>query len=302
MNSMRAGSGFTSRKTRGDIFFDCVIYILCAFVLLIVAYPMYFIIIASVSKASEVVAGRVWLWPVKPTLIGYKKIFEYTRIWIGYRNTIIYTVFGTLAHLIVTIPAAYALSRPNLMLKRPVMVLFTITMFFSGGLIPTYLAFKSYGMIDTLWVMIIPGCFGVYNAIIARTYFQSNIPGELLDAAAIDGCSDFRAFIRIVLPLSKAIIAVIALYSAVGNWNNYFGALIYLNSEEKIALQVVLREILILNSGDPSRSSASLEETARLQELLKYGIIIVSTLPMMLFYPFLQKYFTKGVMIGSIKG
>lgn len=282
--------------------FDIAVYILCAFVLLIVAYPMYFIIIASVSKASEVAAGRVWLWPVKPTMIGYKKIFENARIWIGYRNTIIYTVLGTLAHLVVTIPAAYTLSRPNLMLKRPVMVLFTITMFFSGGMIPTYLAFKNYGMIDTLWVMIIPGCFGVYNAIIARTYFQSSIPGELLDAAAIDGSSDFRTFLRIVLPLSKAIIAVIALYSAVGNWNNYFGALIYLNSAEKIALQVVLREILILNASDATRNSAAMEAAAQLQELLKYGIIIVSTLPMMLFYPFLQKYFTKGVLIGSIKG
>ncbi len=303
MKAKTASHGFLKRKTGGDVAFEVVIYVLCVLIFIIIAYPLWFVIIASFSTPSEIVAGKVFLLPSLPTLLGYQKIFEFDRIWMGYRNTIVYTVVGTIVHLLVTIPCAYALSRPRLMLKRPIMVLFTITMFFSGGLVPTYITMKNYGFLDTIWVMVLPGCFGVYNAIIARTFFQSNIPNELLDAAFIDGCSDFRTFLTVVLPLSKAIIAVIALYCAVGTWNNYFSGLIYFSKAELAPLQVILREILILNSNDMTgASSTSVSAEVRLQELIKYGVIIVSMLPMMVFYPFLQKYFTKGVMIGSLKG
>lgn len=302
-HSVRAIGRLRRRKSTADAVFDVLLYTVCALILFIVAYPMYFVVLASFSKPSDIALGRVWLWPVSITMDGYKKIFEYARLWTGYRNTIFYTVAGTLINLLVTIPAAYTLSRKDLMWKGPLMVFFTITMFFSGGMIPIYITLQQYGMLDTFWVMILPGCVSVYNLIIARTFFQSNIPQELLDAAAIDGCSNLRTFLTIALPLSSAIIAVIALYSAVGHWNNYFGGLIYLRSEELVPLQIVLRDILIMNSMDGNRTiSSSMESQVRLQELIKYGIIVVSTVPMMLFYPFLQKYFAQGVMIGAIKG
>ncbi len=294
---------FVRRKSTTDVVFDCILYVLCCIILFVVAYPMYFVVLASFSKPSDIALGKVWLWPVSIAMDGYKKIFEYERLWTGYRNTIFYTIFGTLINLLVTIPAAYTVSRKELMWKNLIMLFFTITMFFSGGMIPTYITLQQYGMLDSIWVMILPGCLNVYNLIIARTFFQNNIPQELLDAASIDGCSNFKMFIRIALPLSSAIIAVIALYSAVGHWNNYFSGLIYLRSDELVPLQIVLRDILIMNSMDGNRTiSSSMESQVRLQELIKYGIIVVSTVPMMLFYPFLQKYFAQGVMIGAIKG
>lgn len=302
-NKPASGFSLGKRRTRGDVVFDTCLYVFSVIMLIVVLYPLYFVVLASFSRPADVAMGKVWLWPTGFTLDGYEKIFEYARLWVGYRNTIFYTVAGTAIHLLVTIPAAYMLSRRELMFRNAVMIFFTVTMFVSGGMIPIYLTLQSYRLLDTVWVMILPGCVSVYNMIIARTFFQSNIPQELIDAAKIDGCSNFRTFTTIALPLSKAIIAVIALYCAVGQWNNYFSGLIYLRSDSLVPLQIVLRDILIMNSMDGTRTlTSSMESQVRLQELIKYGIIVVSSAPIMMVYPFLQKYFAQGVMIGAIKG
>lgn len=289
-------------RSGSDRAFDIALAVICGLIFISVLYPLYFVVLASFSDPIQVAGGKVWLWTNKPTLDGYKKVFEYEKLWIGYRNTIVYAVVGVAAHLLVTIPAAYALSRKGAMLRGPIMMLFTITMFFGGGIVPTYLIYKSFGMLDTIWVMTLPGCVSVYNLIIARTFFQSNIPGELLDAARIDGCDDFRFFAQIVVPLSSAIIAVVMLYQVVGIWNSYMDGLLYLSSDSKIPLQLVLREILVKNSVDGGQMGMGDDELENLKEQMKYCVIVVSTLPMMILYPFVQKFFTKGVMIGSIKG
>lgn len=289
-------------RSGSDRAFDIALAVICGLIFISVLYPLYFVVLASFSDPIQVAGGKVWLWTTQPTLDGYKKVFEYEKLWIGYRNTIVYAVVGVAAHLFVTIPAAYALSRKDAMLRGPIMMLFTITMFFGGGIVPTYLIYKSFGMLDTIWVMTLPGCVSVYNLIIARTFFQSNIPGELLDAARIDGCDDFRFFAQIVVPLSSAIIAVVMLYQVVGIWNSYMDGLLYLSSDSKIPLQLVLREILVKNSVDGGQMGMGDDELENLKEQMKYCVIVVSTLPMMILYPFVQKFFTKGVMIGSIKG
>ena len=289
-------------RSGSDRAFDIALAVICGLIFISVLYPLYFVVLASFSDPIQVAGGKVWLWTTQPTLDGYKKVFEYEKLWIGYRNTIVYAVVGVAAHLLVTIPAAYALSRKDAMLRGPIMMLFTITMFFGGGIVPTYLIYKSFGMLDTIWVMTLPGCVSVYNLIIARTFFQSNIPGELLDAARIDGCDDFRFFAQIVVPLSSAIIAVVMLYQVVGIWNSYMDGLLYLSSDSKIPLQLVLREILVKNSVDGGQMGMGDDELENLKEQMKYCVIVVSTLPMMILYPFVQKFFTKGVMIGSIKG
>lgn len=289
-------------RSSSDRAFDITLAVICGLIFISVLYPLYFVVLASFSDPIQVAGGKVWLWTNKPTLEGYKKVFEYEKLWVGYRNTIVYALVGVAAHLLVTIPAAYALSRKDAMLRGPIMMLFTITMFFGGGIVPTYLIYKSFGMLDTIWVMTLPGCVSVYNLIIARTFFQSNIPGELLDAARIDGCDDFRFFAQIVVPLSSAIIAVVMLYQVVGIWNSYMDGLLYLSSDSKIPLQLVLREILVKNSVDGGQMGMGDDELENLKEQMKYCVIVVSTLPMMVLYPFVQKFFTKGVMIGSIKG
>lgn len=289
-------------RSGSDRAFDIALAVICGLIFISVLYPLYFVVLASFSDPIQVAGGKVWLWTNKPTLEGYKKVFEYEKLWVGYRNTIVYALVGVAAHLLVTIPAAYALSRKDTMLRRPIMMLFTITMFFGGGIVPTYLIYKAFGMLDTIWVMTLPGCVSVYNLIIARTFFQSNIPGELLDAARIDGCDDFRFFAQIVVPLSSAIIAVVMLYQVVGIWNSYMDGLLYLSSDSKIPLQLVLREILVKNSVDGGQMGMGDDELENLKEQMKYCVIVVSTLPMMVLYPFVQKFFTKGVMIGSIKG
>ena len=289
-------------RSGSDRAFDIALAVICGLIFISVLYPLYFVVLASFSDPIQVAGGKVWLWTTQPTLEGYKKVFEYEKLWIGYRNTIVYAVVGVAAHLLVTIPAAYALSRKDAMLRGPIMMLFTITMFFGGGIVPTYLIYKAFGMLDTIWVMTLPGCVSVYNLIIARTFFQSNIPGELLDAARIDGCDDFRFFAQIVVPLSSAIIAVVMLYQVVGIWNSYMDGLLYLSSDSKIPLQLVLREILVKNSVDGGQMGMGDDELENLKEQMKYCVIVVSTLPMMVLYPFVQKFFTKGVMIGSIKG
>lgn len=280
-------------------------YFITALILVMAAYPMYFVLIASFSNGNDLANGRVWLIPREIQMIGYQKVFDYAPLWVGYKNTIIYTVAGTLLSLAVTIPAAYAMSRKDFYLRNKIMIFFTIPMFFSGGMIPTYLLMKQVNLIDNPLVLIIPGCFGIYNMIIARTFFQSTVPGELLDAAQIDGCGNARFFLSIVLPLSKAIIAVIGLYCAVSIWNSYFNALLYIRNKEFIPLQLALRDILIANSFNMRQGSTAASsglQQQRLQDLMKYCVIVVSTIPIMCVYPFIQKYFAKGVMIGAIKG
>ena len=294
------------QQSRADRAIHALISLALALIVLVTVYPIYFVIIASVSDSSAVANGQVWLYPRELYLEGYKRIFEYEDLWRGYRNTIFYAAGGTALSLLVTISGAYVMSRRECMLNRPLMVYFTIPMFFSGGLIPTYLLISSLGLLNNPLVLILPGCFGIYNMIIARTFFQSSIPGELRDAAFIDGCGECGFFVRIALPLSKAIISVIGLYVAVAIWNDYFSALIYITDREYIPLQLVLREILISNSFDTRSACGGITNSAleqqRLRDLVKYCVMVVSTLPVICIYPFIQKYFENGVMIGSIKG
>ena len=268
-----------------------------------VAYPLYFIVIASVSDPTAVYAGRVVLWPASFTLEGYRRILDYASFFTGYRNTILYTLVGTAVNVAITIPGAYALSRKDLVGRNFLMMGITFTMIFSGGLIPTYLLVIQLNLYNTMWALILPAAVSSWNFIVARTFFQQTIPDELLEAATLDGAGNTQFFLRIVLPLSKSIIAVMVLFYAVNHWNSYFNALIYLKSAEKYPLQLVLRNILFENSlGDMVEDASTLALQQRLGDLIKYGIIIASSLPLLILYPFLQRYFIQGVMIGAVKG
>lgn len=262
---------------------------------------MYFVLVASISSPAAVINGRTWLLPADISLRGYGIVFENARIWVGYRNTIMYTFVGTFISVACTMMGAYALSRKTLPFRRFFQLYFVFTMFFSGGLVPTYFVISDLGMIDTFWVMVIPFAVSVFNLVIARTFIDANIPEELFEAAKMDGCDHFRFFWQILLPLSKAILAVLALFYAVGYWNDFFRALIYLQSDSRVPLQLVLREILIQNQQLAGMTGGFMEQV-QLAEQLKYVLIIVSTLPLLVAYPFIQKHFTKGVMIGSLKG
>ena len=302
MKSVKRDAGI--HRLNSERVFDVSNIVLMVIIVLVIAYPLYFIVIASFSSPDAVNGGRVLLFPEGVTFSGYKKILEYTPIWRGYLNSFIYTIAGTIINLAVTIPAGYALSRKHLFGRRPVMFLFTFTMFFGGGMIPTYLVVKNLGMLDTIWAMMLPGACSVYNLIVTKTFMETSIPGELIDAAHIDGCNDFQAFFSIILPLSKPIIAVMTMYYAIGHWNSYFDALIYLDDADKYPLQMVLRELLLQNQVSSAMTSggmASIAERAQIAEQMKYGIIIVACIPMMLMFPFVVKHFKKGVMVGSIK-
>ncbi|CAM4341434.1 putative aldouronate transport system permease protein [Paenibacillus endophyticus] len=283
------------------------IYVLLAFI--IVAYPVVYMISASISDPKLVGSGEMWLLPKGITFEGYERVFQNKSIWTGYGNTILYTVVGTAINLFVTLPAAYALSRKDFAGRNFFMGMFMVTMFFGGGLVPSYLLIKELGMVNTIWAIVIPSAASIWNIIVARTFFQSSIPKELQEAAQIDGCSNIRLFMKIILPLSMPIIAVMALFYGVGNWNSYFSALIYLNDAAKYPLQLVLRQILVLQEmsaqggGAIDASTASaLNSKAEIAALVKYSVIIVATAPIIAVYPFLQRYFVQGVMIGSVKG
>ncbi|MDR1703699.1 MAG: carbohydrate ABC transporter permease [Clostridiales bacterium] len=291
------------RDIRSDLVFNIVLYSLAAIMLVIIIYPLYFIIIASFSDPSAVTNGRVWFWPGGFTLEGYQAVFEHERLWIGYRNTIVYTLMGTLIGLVINIPAAYVLSRKDLVFRKFLTFMFLFVMFFSGGLIPTYLTVRDFGLDNTWLVMVLPFSVSIYNVIVARTFFQTSLPADLWDAAQIDGCGNLRFFFTVAVPLSKAVIAVIALWTAVYHWNSYFNALIYLRDENLQPLQLILRNILITNqmqSGLGTGEAAAL--MMRRANLMRYSSIIISTVPIMCFYPFVQKHFNQGVMIGAIKG
>ena len=269
-------------------------------------YPLVYVVSSSFSSSRAVLGGRVWLFPVEPNLEAYRFVFQYQDVFTGFRNSVLYTLSGTLVNLFMTMICAYAMARRTLPFRNALMFLFTFTMFFNGGLIPNYMLVRDLGMIDTLWSLIIPGAISVYNMIIARTFIQASIPTEMLEAAQIDGCSDFRFLWKMVLPLSKAIIAVLAVYYMVGHWNSYFNAFLYINSRAKYPLQLVLREILITNTFDPNRMVTNdpelIQRLQNIADLMKYSLIVISSLPMMLLYPFAQKFFIKGVLIGSLKG
>ncbi|MZQ81445.1 ABC transporter permease subunit [Paenibacillus sp. 5J-6] len=290
-------------ESRGDKWFNWINMLLILLFLGVILYPLVFVVSASISSPDAVISGKVWLWPVQPTLDGYAAVFKHKLIWSSFRNSVFYTVAGTFLSVVLTIAAAYPLSRRDLFGKNWFMLLFVFTTMFSGGLIPSYLLVKDLGMLNTVWAMIIPSAMSVFNIIITRTYFKTTLPDEMLEAAQIDGCNDFRYVFSIVLQLSGPIIAVVALYSAVGYWNQYFNGLLYLDNQKLYPLQLVLREILVQNEVDASM--LDMKEIAAqegLRALLKYSLIVVSSLPLLLVYPFVQKYFIKGVMIGSLKG
>lgn len=293
------------RITQDKIFYIVNDILLLCFALLVL-YPIIYVVSCSFSSGEALLGGKVKLLPVGFTFEGYKTVFGYTSIWVGYKNTVIYTFIGVIISVVMTLLAAYPLSRDDFKGKKVFTMLFVFTMMFSGGMIPSYLLVKNLHLLDTMWSVILPGCVSAYNVVVARTFFKQSIPKELLEAAEMDGCSDFRFFSKIVVPLSKAIIAVMCLWCAMPLWNGYFNAMIYLNSEEKYTLQLVLRRILLMSKIDlTSVGSLDLEQIAKnqyLSEMLKYGTIVLSTLPLMFLYPFIQKHFAKGVMIGSVKG
>jgi len=288
-----------------DKAFERINNTLVLMIVIVILYPLVFVVSASISDPSAVNSGKMWLWPVDITLEGFRKVFENTEIWRGYRNTILYTILGTIIHLVILLPAAYALSRKSLRGKKLILWFILFTMLFNGGLIPTYFVIKGLGMINTVWAIVIPNVVGAWAILVARTFFQSTIPEDLVEASKIDGASDFYIFRKIVLPLSMPIIAVMALFHAVSLWNQYFTAMIYLNDRGLYPLQLILREILVINEmgleEDSAGSMESLVEQVKVAGLVKYAVIIVSSLPLLIVYPFLQRFFVKGVLIGSVK-
>ncbi len=287
-----------------DLIFYTVVNVVLVVLLIIVLYPLIYVVSASFSSPYAVSTGQVVFLPVEFSLEGYAAVFKNKDIVTGYKNTIIYTCLGTLINVAMTMIAAYPLSRRDLPGRNFFMFLFTFTMMFSGGMIPMYILIRDLRIMNTMWAMVIPGAISIYNMIITRSFLTTSIPGELLEAAQIDGCTDAKYFFSILLPLSKAVIAVITLYYAVGHWNAYFNAFLYLNSKELFPLQIILRAILLANTIDASyvTDPELLATKQGMAELLKYSLIIVATFPVLCLYPFVQKYFVKGVMIGSIKG
>lgn len=292
-------------RDRGvDRVFNFTNYIILFIFLASVAYPLIYVLSASISSPRAVINGEMWLWPVDVTFDGYKAVFNNPRIVTGFQNSLVYTVAGTFVSVVLTILAAYPLSRKDLAGKNVIMFMFMFTMLFGGGIIPSYLTVRAVGMLDTRWALIIPTALSVWNMIITRTFFQSTIPDELLEAAQLDGSSDFRFVWDNVIPLSGPIIAVNALFYAVAQWNTYFNALIYLTSQDLFPLQLILREILVQNQIDFDKIN-DIEELMRrqdLRDLLKYSLIVVASVPVLIIYPFVQKHFVRGVMIGSLKG
>lgn len=293
-------------KKKGEISQDKVMniifHLIAIVMILLVIYPLWFIFIASFSNPMDVANGEVWLWPKKWDVSGYIELFKQKSIWQSYGNTIIYTVVGTLIALGVNIPAGFAMSRSDLFGRKWISVFYLIPMFVGGGLIPTYIVVKAFGLLDSFWVMVVPFSVSTFNIIVTRTFFKSTLPDSLWEAAQIDGCGTIRYFFQIALPLSKAILAVIGLWTAVGIWNSWFNALIYISNENLQPLQLLLRRVLISNQSLLGAATGSLaQELRRLSDMMKFASIVISTLPIMCLYPFLQKYFNQGVMIGSVK-
>ncbi|GIO98685.1 sugar ABC transporter permease [Paenibacillus lautus] len=291
-------------QSRSERIAGVFIYIILSFITLLVLYPLFFVLIASISAPETVMRGEVWLWPKELSFVGYERLFANSDLMRGFLNTLLYTTTGTALNVLMTIAAAYPLSRADFNGRGIFTAIIVFTMFFSGGMIPNYLLVKELGMLDTIWAIIIPSAVSVWNIIIMRTFFQSSIPKEMQEAAFIDGASNMRVLWRIVLPLSGPILAVMVLFYAVGHWNSYFSALIYLSDRANYPMQLFLREILVQGQMQEmvDISDDSLARSLMDAEAIKYAAVIVTNLPMLLLYPFLQKYFVKGVMIGAIKG
>ncbi|MDR1905044.1 MAG: carbohydrate ABC transporter permease [Treponema sp.] len=296
------------RLSGSDKIYLAIVYTFIGLFSVVIIYPLIYVISASFSSPEALIQGRVFFLPVEPGLKGYAAVFRNDSVWRGFYNSIVYTVSGTAVSIFLTMLGGFVLSRKEFPLRIPVMLFFTITMFFSGGLVPSYLLITNLGMINTLWAIILPGAFSVWFAVIVRTFINSTIPEELFEATSLDGGNYFDYLFRIVWPLSVPVIAVMALTFATGHWNSYFSAMIYLNNSRQYPLQLILRSILIENSHSFTSSSimtidvrTSLEKQY-LSELLKYSLIIISSVPLLVVYPFLQKYFIKGIMVGSIKG
>ena len=299
---IRRGNGLRSRMA--DPLFNVVAIGGLLMAMAAIIYPMYFIVIASFSEPSEILNGNVWLWPRGFTLEGYTRIFSDETILRGFGNSVLYTVVGTVISVAAILCAAYALSRKDLYGRTFFMLLFIITMFIDGGLIARYLVVRDLGMLDTIWAVVLPGAIGVWNLIIARAFFENNVPSELRDAAQIDGANDFRFFWSVVLPLSKPLIFLMIMIHLVANWNAFFDALIFLDDSDKYPLQLVLRNVLIQSEVSGAGGSGAMDSYAaaqRLGELIKYGMIVISTIPLLIVLPFMQKHFTKGAMIGAVK-
>lgn len=292
------------KKSFSDKVFILINYTLLTFAFLIVLIPLLHVVAQSISAPTEVIAGRVFIIPKKITFMAYQEIFRSKLLLSGYGNSILYTVTGTITNIVLTVMCAYPLSRKDFLGRKWMMWLFVFTMIFSAPLIPTYLNIRNLKLLNTIWAVILPGAIGVYNMVVARTFFMNSIPDEMIEAAELDGASDLRIVWHLVLPLSKSIIAVLTLFYAVSHWNSYFDAFMYLSSENKLPLQVVLRNILANAKMIEEMANASVEQSQRLAmvEVLKYAVIVFGSLPVVMLYPFVQKHFVKGVMVGSVKG
>lgn len=297
-----------SFRTRQDKIFDAVNIAIMVIILFLTAYPLYFVLIASISDPARVATGSIVLWPRGINFEGYKFIFSDPRIGNGYMNSILYAVGQTVISLLITLPAGYALARKDMKGRKVIMLFLIFTMYFSGGIIPFYILIRNLGLINNVFSLMLPNALSVFNVIIARTFFAQNLPDEMLESAQMDGCSNTRFFLRIAVPLSSALIAITILFNVVGNWNAFFHAMLFINDLDKYPLQLVLRKILILSSelANPmAQDWMSAEEAARAQyiaDLLRYGLIVVAIAPLLILYPFIQKHFVRGVMVGSIKG
>lgn len=291
------------KESLGDRILNVIVAVVMIVFCFIIIYPLVYILSSSFSSGVAITSGRVLLWPVDFTLQGYEIVFKYKQVWTGYANTLFYTFVGTAMNMVVTILASYPLARRNLRGRKHIMLFFTITMFFAGGMVPNYMLMSSLKLIDTRWAILLPGLLSVYNMIIMRTFFENSVPYELLEAAKLDGISDFGYLTKILLPLSKPVLAVITLYYAVGHWNNYFRAKLYLNDMELMPLQYILRNIMSATQLDPSQIEANAYmDMLGAVDVMKYALVVVATVPILVIYPFIQKYFEKGVMVGSVKG
>lgn len=289
------------RESRGDRVYYAIVYFVLLLLALLVVYPLYFVVIASFSSADAVLAGKVYLFPVDIDFTGYIRCFERTDIWIGYGNTIWYTLAYTILSVVFTVTAAWALSRKTLPFRKFFMIFFTITMFFGGGLIPFYKVVSDLGMLDNPLSIILPGTVSAWNLFMAKTFFQTGVSDSIIEAAELDGANRLRLFVSVILPLSKPIVAVLALYYAVGQWNSYFNAMIFLQDADLFPLQLVLKEILTASESTTGGSGETILEQFRLANQLKYVTVIISSLPVFCLYPFVQKFFAQGVMVGSLK-
>lgn len=291
-------------SSKGDKLFYLFSYVFAALIFIIVAYPFLYVVSASFSAGTAISSGRVILFPVEPTLDGYKTVFHNSAVLVGFKNSVIYAFFGTVINLVMTMTMAYCLSRHDVPGTNAIMFLFTFTMFFGGNMITNYMLVKNLHIMNSIWAMILPGAISAYNLIIARTFIRENIPHELFEASVVDGCSDIRYYLSIVLPLSKAVISVLLLFYAVGHWNSYFNPMLYLHSREKFSLPLILKEILVSSQIDPSTvTDPELQmRIAQTAVSIQYALIVVVVIPVIAIYPFIQKHFSKGIMLGAVKG